>query len=120
MSKDDNYFSNMEQDALPKEAGGLKQILNKNDCELFHDEDNVVNKIIRVKRIASSKEEKWKIFCDTKTLFVVEGSKLTEKERSFLRGVSGINFLISQGKMGVKSFNDFRKKLKEALPSKTA
>ena len=39
-------------------------------------------------------------------MFVVEGSKLTNKERLFLRTVEGINFLLSQYKNNYLALNN--------------
>ena len=89
-----------------------KYNLSKFEFDLYNEESNVVEKIIRVKRFSMpNKGEKWKIFEDSKVMFVVEGSKLTNKERLFLRTVEGINFLLSQYKNGIKSFNSLKNKI---------
>jgi|SRR6185436_8704916 len=94
----------------------LKYSLSKFEYDLYHDEDNKLEKIIRVKRFANSKEEKWKIFEDNKIILTVEGSKLNNKEKEFLRTPEGVNFLILQYKNGIESFsiikNEIKKKLK--------
>jgi hypothetical protein len=113
--KNNNNFTSFDNETSRDSVGGIKQILNKNDCELFDDAYNVASEIISVKRVASSKDEKWKIYKDAKVSFVLEGLKLTEKERAFLRTPSGVCFLIKQYKSGIKSFNDLRKKIKQNI-----
>ena len=90
--------------------------LSKFEYDLYHEEDDVAEKVIRVKRISlPNKGEKWKIFEDNKVLFIVEGSKLTNKEKDFLRTVDGVNFLIAQFKQGIKSFNALKNEIKKKL-----
>jgi len=94
----------------------FKYNLSKFEYDLYHDEDNKVEKIIRVKRVLSqNKEEKWKLFEDNKVVFVVEGNKLTNKEKEFLRTIYGVNFLISQCKQGIKSFNSLKAEIKKKI-----
>jgi hypothetical protein len=62
-----------------------------------------------------NKGEKWKIFEDNKVMFVVEGTKLTNKEKEFLRTIDGVNFLITQYKQGIKSFNSLKNEIKKKL-----
>lgn len=95
----------------------LKYNLSKFEYDLYHEEDDIVEKVIRVKRFElPNNGERWKIFEDNKILITIEGSKLTKKEKLFLRSINGINFLISLSKNGIKSFNylkmELRKKLK--------
>jgi len=94
----------------------LKYSLSKFEYDLYHEEDDVAEKVIRVKRVSMpNKGEKWKIFEDNKVMFVVEGSKLTKKEKDFLRTIDGVNFLISQYKQGIKSFNSLKNEIKKRL-----
>jgi hypothetical protein len=93
-----------------------KYNLSKFDYDLYHEEDDVAEKVIRVKRVAlPNKGERWKIFEDGKVVFIVEGTKLTNKEKDFLRTVDGVNFLISQFKQGIKSFNSLKSEIKKKL-----
>ncbi len=93
-----------------------KYSLSKFEFDLYHEESNVVEKIIRVRRFSlPNKGEKWKIFEDNKVMFIVEGCKLNNKEKYFLRTVDGINFLLEKYKCGIKSFNSLRNELKEKL-----
>ena len=109
---------------LPPLVGGgeeqkdpnLKYNLSKFDHDLYHEEDDVSEKVIRVKRLSMpNKGEKWKIFEDNKVMFIVEGTKLTNKEKDFLRTVDGVNFLIEQYKAGIKSFNSLKNEIKKRL-----
>lgn len=94
----------------------IRYSLSKFEHDLFHEEDHVSEKVIRVKRMElPNKGEKWKIFEDTKVLFIVEGNKLNKKEREFLRTVDGVNFLIGQGKIGIKSFNSLKNEIRKRL-----
>lgn len=91
----------------------IKHILSKYEYDLYKEEDDVAQKVIRVKRFSMpNKGEKWKIFEDTKVIFVLDGTKLNNKEKEFLRTVDGVNFLIKQFKGGIKSFNALRKEIK--------
>lgn len=94
----------------------LKHNLSKFEYDLYHEEDDKIEKIIRVKRISMpNKGENWKIFEDNKVMFIVEGTKLTNKEKDFLRTVDGVNFLIQQFKHGIKSFNALKSEIKKKL-----
>lgn len=94
----------------------LKYNLSKFDYDLYHEEDDIAEKVIRVKRFSiPNKGEKWKIFEDNKVAFIVEGSKLNNKEKEFLRSVDGVNFLLAQYKQGIKSFNYLKNQIKKKL-----
>lgn len=93
-----------------------KHSLSKFEYDLYHEEDDISEKVIRVKRISlPNKGERWKLFEDNKILFIVEGSKLNNKEKEFLRSVDGVNFLIIQCKAGVKSFHALKNEIKKKL-----
>lgn len=93
-----------------------KYNLSKFEYDLYHEEDDKTEKIIRVKRVSMpNKGEKWKIMEDTKVMFVVEGTKLNNKEKDFLKTIDGVNFLIEQYKQGIKSFNSLKKEIKKKV-----
>lgn len=93
-----------------------KYNLSKFEFDLYHEEYDVAEKVIRVKRVSMpNKGEKWKIFEDTKVMFTLEGAKLTNKEKEFLRTPDGFNFLIAQYKQGIKSFNALKTEIKKKL-----
>lgn len=96
----------------------VKFVLSKKEDDLYHDEDNIVHKLIRVKRVGMpNKGEKWKIVDENKVIFTLDGHKLTKKERAFLYTIDGVNFLIEQFKTGAKSFNAIKTALKFQLKS---
>ncbi len=98
----------------------LKYNLSKFEYDLFHEEDDVAEKIIRVKRYSLPNDgERWKIFENSKVMFVVEGTKLTKKEKAFLRTVDGVSFLISQYKSGINSFNHLKTEIRNKINSDT-
>jgi len=93
-----------------------KHNLSKMELDLYHEENDVSEKVIRVKRQSMpNKGHKWKISEDNKVMFVVEGTKLTNKEKDFLCTAEGFNFLIAQYKLGIKSFNALKAELKKKL-----
>jgi len=93
-----------------------KYNLSKFEYDLYHEEDDVAEKVIRVKHFSlPNKGDRWKIFEDNKILQIIEGGKLTNKEKEFLRSVEGATWLLSRAKVGIKSFNSFRKELKAKL-----
>jgi hypothetical protein len=93
-----------------------KHNLSKYEYELFKDEDYVKSPVIRVKRVSlPNKGENWKIYNDTKIIDVIEGVKLGIKEREFLRGIDGVQFLVAHCRSGWKSFNAFKTALKAKM-----
>lgn len=94
----------------------LKYNLSNFEYDLYHDEDDVVEKIISVKRMhLPNNGERWKVLENNKVLFIIEGTKLTKKEREYLRSVNGVNFLIQLYKDGINSFNHFKIEIKKKL-----
>lgn len=90
--------------------------MSKFDYDLYKDEDNITLPLIRVKSVnMPNKGKKWKIFQDTKVVFTIESLKLSKEEREYLQTVAGFNFLLTQAKRGIKSFNAFRVALKNTL-----
>lgn len=97
----------------------LRYNLSKFEYDLYHEEDDISEKVIRVRRFSMpNKGEKWKIFEDNKVSFIIEGTKLNNKEKEFLRSVDGVNFLISRYKSGIKSLNALKAELKKELSSR--
>jgi len=93
-----------------------KYSLSKFDDDLYHEEDDVANKVIRVKRVSMpNNNEKWKITSDNKLIFTIEGTKISKKEREYLQTVDGFNFILSQAKVGIKSLNSFKVELKKVF-----
>jgi hypothetical protein len=96
--------------------GSSKFILSKIEDELYKEDANVVMPLIRVKHITlPNKGDRWRIFADAEQVIVIEGKKLTKKERTFLRGLDGVSFLIAQIKAGTKSFSGIKSAIKIRL-----
>lgn len=93
--------------------------LSKFEHDLYHEEDDIAQPVVRVKHQSlPNKGEKWKIMSDNKVILIVEGNKLGKKERSYLNTLDGFNFLLSQAKSGIKSFNLLKIEIKKILTSK--
>lgn len=94
----------------------VKYVLSKFEHDLYKEEEDVAEKVIRVKRFSlPNKGERWKIFEDVKVAFIIEGAKLSNKEKEFLRSADGLTFLIAKYKEGIKSFNSLKSEIKKAL-----
>lgn len=101
-----------------KDRTSMKHSLSKFEHDLFHEESNIPGNLYRVKKVTMpNNDEKWKLIVGTKTIFVVEGSKLGKKELTFLKSVDGFKFLLSQAKIEVKSLSDFKSNLKKIINS---
>lgn len=93
-----------------------KYSLSKFEYDLYHEEDDKAEKVIRVKRVSMpNKGEKWKVMSDNKLIFTIESTKISKKEREYLQTVEGFNFILSQAKTGIKSLNSFRTELKKKI-----
>src|ERR1035437_1841017 len=89
---------------------------NKFDHDLYQEDDDITYPIFRVKRIATSnKIERWKFYQDSKVVFTLEGSKISKKEKEFLRTIDGVNFLLVECKKGIKSLNSLKIEIKKKL-----
>jgi len=98
-------------------SNNLKYNLSKFEYDLYHEEDDVSEKVVGVRRfVLHNREERWKILENNKVVFTIDGTKLTGKEREFLRTSDGVNFLIKQHKNGlVRSMNNLKKELKKEI-----
>ncbi len=115
--------------AQPGEADfkdhGLKHGLSNHDYDLFKEEDDVVQSVVRVRRVSlPNKGENWRILKDNKVMETIEGIKLSAKEKEFLHTVLGIQFVVKYYKSGWKSLANFRTCLKSEItalepPAKT-
>jgi len=113
MKDDKEFHAYLEQENQNKDFN--KQVLSKNDFELFREENHTVNTVFRVKYFCVGKVEKWKCYKDNKQIFIIEASKLLKKEVAFIKTVEGFNFLLNECKAGATSFSDFKKKIKEKM-----
>jgi len=87
----------------------------------LYDENIAAQKddVIRVKRVSlPNGGNNWKITKNNKLVFLLEGIKLSKKEKDFLLTEQGFKFLIAQSKDGIKSFNHLKAELKKNLPTK--
>jgi len=98
----------------------VKHNFSKFEHDLYHEEDDVALPVIRVKRISlPNKGDKWKVLTDNKITFILEGSKISNKEKEFLYTIDGFNFLLAQAKTGIKSFNNLRGEIKKAISARS-
>jgi hypothetical protein len=84
----------------------------RNDNELFKDEDYIVQPLVQVKRQNKKDGEVWKILEDGKVSVLIPSNRLTNKEKEYLRTLSGFQFLIDGYKQGWRSVNKFKLGLK--------
>jgi hypothetical protein len=116
--KNKSYDTSSGSEIFDKDYHG-KNILNKHEYDLFKESNDVVERVIRVKKVQMpNKGEKWKIFSDGKVVFVISGEKISKTEKEFLRTSDGFNFLIEQAKTGIKSLNQLRTNLKNNIKKK--
>lgn len=96
-----------------------KFVMSKFDYDLYDEDQDITSQVIRVKRIGlPNKEERWRVYCDAKILFIVDGIKLLKKEKAFLRTPEGISFLIGMAKIKIKSFHQLHLQIKKILKKK--
>lgn len=99
----------------------MKYNMSKFEYDLYHEEDDKSEKVVRVKRVAMPNNGiRWKIMVDSKVVFTIESTKISKKEREFLSTVDGFNFTLAQAKIGIKSLNSFRHDLKKLINSKSS
>lgn len=96
---------------------GAKLILSKNDAELYDETKATPAPVIRIRRTnTASKGERWKVMRDEELLFIIEGNKISKREREYLRTVSGVSFVTSQVKTNnISTVSKLRISLKEEL-----
>src|ERR1700722_5392960 len=91
----------------------------KYNLDLYHEEDDIAEKVIRVKRMSLPNDgNRWKIMENDKVIFTIEGTDLTKREREYLLTIDGFNFILLQAKTGIESLTAFRQALKIQLPAK--
>lgn len=91
-------------------------LLSKNDFELYDENKAIPGSVVRIKRIGSrNKNERWRVFENDELKFVVEGDKISKKEREFLRTIDGVSWLIGEFKVGFKNLTELRGRLKKKL-----
>lgn len=87
----------------------------RQETELFDDDSHVPYQVVSVKRVEFGKAEDWEIKSDQKTVMVLKGVRFTAKERSFLRTVDGIKFVILGYKSGWTSVSEFKRNIKSHI-----
>jgi len=113
MSNKENNESNLNPVTDEFKENNVKYVLGKFEYDLYHEEDDKIEKVIRVKRLTlPNNGERWKIFENNKEKLIIEGAKLSKKEKEFLRTPNGFNFLIKKFKEGIKSFNAIKNEIK--------
>lgn len=116
MSKNNYDIGSILSDSYEGKDYGGKGILGGHQHEFYKEDDNKVEMCVRVKKtVLPNKNERWKIFIDNKIVFILDGSKLSKKERNYLGTANGFNFLIGQFRQEMKSFNKLRIALKKHL-----
>jgi hypothetical protein len=114
-----NNFDKVEPKSNPSEEpkdSYTKYPVSKFDFELYKEEDDVAENVIRVKRInLPNNGDRWKISENSTVVLTLEGSKFTKKQKEFLRSVEGANWLLGQAKLGINSFNSLKKELKKRI-----
>jgi hypothetical protein len=93
-----------------------KYNLSKFEYDLYHDEDNIVMPLIRLKYFYTlNKGERWKLLKNDKIIFIITGARITVKCKNFLKTVEGVNFVIENYKQGIISSNKMKEALKNYL-----
>ncbi len=86
----------------------------RRETELFREQDYVPQDLVSVKKIdLSGGGQNWQILLNKKTALLLNGSRFTAKERTFLGSVDGMNFIISGFKNGWKSVSEFKRQIKK-------
>jgi hypothetical protein len=115
-----NNFQNFDNSMNPIteeiKKQNFKYSMSKFERDLYFDESNKIEKVIRVKRFQlPNNGERWKIFEDNKVCMIIEGTSLSKSIRVFLRTVEGVNFLINEYKNGINSLTSLKNKIREYL-----
>lgn len=112
MVKDENYLETDHSLNEPKSFHTLRL-----DNELF--DDAVASqplKVLNVKRVKLPKNgEDWEIIEDDEIVLVLKGTRFTNTEKTFLRTVEGMKFLMAQYKDGKKSVTKIKEEMKNVL-----
>lgn len=120
INKDKTAKNTDHSDELLEDIKNYQYTTNsKFEHDLYHDEDNIVSPLIRVKRVSlPDNGDKWCVYSNDQIVFSFDNKKLTKKESAFLRTMDGFNFIISIYKLNLTtSFNKFKMSLKTRLAS---
>ena len=87
--------------------------ISKFEDDLYHEENNIVEKVIRVKHITMpNKDEKWKVIINEKVIFTMDSEKIGEEKTNYFNTIEGFNFIINTVKKGKITIKDFMLELK--------
>jgi len=108
----DKYDTNeyvIGEEKFPRN-GSLRQ-----ESELFDEKSHIPHGTIGVKRVEYGKGEDWEVLQDGKVALVLKGVRFSSKEKSFLRTIDGIKFIMYGYKSGWKSVSEFKRNIKESM-----
>ena len=102
-NNDDVYvpFDQEFKDSSNVKGGGNSKL----NCELFHEEDDIVNDMFRVKRIGSGIAEKWRVYKNDKVVLTMLVSSLSIEQAEYLRTADGLKDILSLYKSGIKDIS---------------
>lgn len=94
-----------------------KYVSSKFDHDLYHEDDDKKFSMIRIKLFVDKKTKnlKWKFFENTKNTIVLDGDSMSEEEINFIKSPEGINFCLKEYKLGFKTEEKIKNKIKEQL-----
>ncbi|HVI40704.1 MAG TPA: hypothetical protein VM577_08590 [Anaerovoracaceae bacterium] len=114
MVKDDD-----EDDFHPEHDSEVRSFnfhLLKADNELFNEEANKAQKVTSARRVKLPKNgEDWQILENGKVALLLKGTRFTNAEKTFLRTIDGMKFLVAEYKAGSKSVVKLKEKMKKLI-----
>lgn len=109
---------NEEEVFLESETAGESRNFHilRADNELFNEEANIALPIINVKRVKLPRNgEDWEVIENGQVVLTLKGTRFTNPEKTFLRTVEGMQFLMAQYKSGKKSVVKIKEEIKKVL-----
>jgi hypothetical protein len=108
-----NNYGSFVAEVEAQDQPSYKKTFGRLDYDLYKEEKDISFPVYQVKYFCISGEEKWKVIKNNDILFVIEGERLSEKEKSFLRSSSGVCAVINMCKKGIatteKAIEELRK-----------
>lgn len=102
--------SNIDELKEPSKIGA-----SKFDYELYHEEDDIIERIFRVKRLGNDDKERWRIFENSTNTFTIEINQLSKKQAAYLRTSEGMTFLLQQYKIGARTITKIKVNVQNRL-----
>ena len=98
-------------------GSSYKPIQSKFEYDLYDEEKATqIDDVIRVKKInLPNAGVNWKIMQNNKVIMLIEGVKLTKKEKDFLTTPAGFQLLIKKYKNEIISLSQLKLEIKSAL-----